>query len=366
MTSRAEHVPSLDVLRGLLALAVATYHFQTWTRVFGSGTSASNTVAVIGIYSVEGFFIISGFCFFHLYSHTSFGARALKLFYVKRFLRLAPLYYFALLLNLVLGRPVGAMGWTRLLENITLSFGLFHPNHARVLGGWSVGLEVVFYLAFPLLAWLVRSRVALYGASGLLIALAVVHPMNISAGASQWVRFHAYVELPNHAFLFLLGGIVADLRRLVPTRIPSWGLAFGVALVVAISALLQPHFYDHFDVMTGLPRVRHLTACFATVLLAGFHVPYAGVLARPLHRLGDLSYSLYLLHPFASVAAIALVPVAISPVLTFGLGMILTLVFAALSRHFVEQPAIDWGKRLAGRAVRRSACADDARPRPVC
>ena len=359
MRSRPEHVPSLDILRGFLALAVAIYHFQSWTRVFGSGTAASSTVAVLGIYSVQGFFIISGFCFFHLYTAPSFSRRELKHFYVKRFLRLAPLYYFAFALNVLLEQPVGPLSFQRVLENLTLSFGLFHPNHARVLGGWSIGLEVVFYLAFPMLVWLLRARVALYLATLALMGVAYNHSTNLDPSLSQWVRFDAYVELPNHAFLFLLGGVVADVRRHVSVRLGRFPLLAALVALAAISTQLQGRFYDHFEVMTGMARVQHLTVCFLLVLLVGLHASRDGFLAQPLRWLGDHSYSVYLLHPFASLAATSLIAVQSSPRLAFAFGISLTLIFAALSRYLVEQPAIDWGKRLTRAEVTPAPSSHD-------
>ncbi len=346
MRSRPEHVPSLDVLRGFLALFVAIYHFQSWTRVFGTSTAASNTVAVLGIYSVQGFFIISGFCFFHLYAGKRFNGVDLKHFYLKRFLRIAPLYYLAFALNVVLSQPVGPMPWQRVLENLTLTFGLFHPNHGRVLGGWSIGVEMVFYFAFPVLAWFLRKRGALYLAALALMGLAYRYALDAPADASPWVRFDAYVQLPNHGFLFLLGGVVADLRRQLTLRISTLPLLAGLALVAGISASLQPQFYDHFDVMAGVSRVHHLVACFVIVLLVGFHDLRAGSLVRPLRFLGDHSYSVYLLHPFASLVALSWVSAQQRPELAFGVGLTLTLVFSAISHYFVEQPAIAWGKRL--------------------
>lgn len=349
MRLRPPHVPSLDMLRGVLALAVAVYHFQSWTRVFGSHTSASNTVAVLGIYAVQGFFIISGFCFFHLYAGTHFGGAQLKAFYLKRFLRLAPLYYLALALNVLLDQPVGPMTWQRVVENLTLSFGLFHPNHARVLGGWSIGIEVVFYLAFPWLAWLLRTRAALYAATVALMGVALLHASKLTISDSQWVRFDAYVELPNHAFLFLLGGVVADLMRSTRSRLPTWLTGIALALVALVAAEQQAHFYDHFDVMGGSARVRLLAASFLVVLLVALHASEEGLLSRPLRWLGDHSYSVYLLHPFASFAATSWVSVEKKPELAFALGMALTLLFSALSRYLVEQPAIELGKRLTSR-----------------
>ncbi len=341
-------MPSLDGLRGLLALSVAAYHFSGWTHVFGRGTPASSAVAVLGIYGVEGFFIISGFCFFHLYGETGLDARGLRGFHLKRYLRIAPLYYVALVLNVVGAQPVGPLTWTRALENLTLTFGLFHPNHARVLGGWSIGIEYVFYLVFPLLVWLVRRRSVLYAVTLALMALAVVHGISAPVSESIWVRFDRYVEVPNHAFLFLWGGVIADLRRRVSARVSSAGLFFGLTTLVLLCAAGQPPFQDHFDVMAGWPRVGLLVACFVMVLLVALHAPSEGLLQRALGWLGDHSYAVYLLHPLAVSLALWLVPVERSPRGVFALAMGLTLVFAALSRALVERPAIALGKRLSG------------------
>jgi peptidoglycan/LPS O-acetylase OafA/YrhL len=353
-SSRAQapdYVPSLDGLRGLLALFVATYHFSGWTHVFGRGTPASSVVAVLGIYGVEGFFIISGFCFFHLYGVSGVDRAGLRGFHLKRYLRIAPLYYVAFALNVLLAQPVGPMTWQRVLENVTLTFGLFHPNHARVLGGWSIGIEYVFYLAFPVLAWLLRRRGALYLATLALMGLAVAHALTAPEAASMWQRFDRYVELPNHAFLFLWGGVVADVRRHSPARLSSARLALGLAILVLLCAVGQPAFQDHFDVMSGWARARLLAACFVMVLLVALHAPSAGRVQRALGWLGDHSYAVYLLHPFAGLLALWLVPVGRWPLAVFALGMLLTLLFSALSRALVERPAIALGKRLAAPSV---------------
>ena len=342
-----DYVPSLDGLRGVLALFVAVYHFSGWTHVFGRGTPASSVVAVLGIYGVEGFFIISGFCFFHIYGVAGIERRALRGFHLKRYLRIAPLYYVAFALNLVLAQPVGPMTWPRVVENLTLSFGLFHPNHSRVLGGWSIGIEYVFYLAFPLLAWLLRRREVLYLGVLVLMSLAVAHAYAAPPTTSIWERFDRYVELPNHAFLFLWGGVVADLRRRVSARLSTRGLIVGLAALGLACAYGQGSFLDHFDIMAGWPRARLLAACFVMSLMVAFHAPGEGAFKRGLGRLGDYSYAIYLLHPFAGLLALSLMSVDHHPVGVFVFGVLTTVVFAALSRVLIEGPAIAWGKRLA-------------------
>ena len=107
----------------------------------------------------------------------------------------------------------------------------------------------------------------------------------------------------------------------------------------------EPPFQDHFDVMHGYRRLRYLVACFLAVALFAFQRIKPDVFMRPLRWLGDHSYSVYLLHPFASLAVTAALPGQASPATAFSFGMLATMGFAALGRHFVEAPAIRWGKR---------------------
>jgi len=216
-----------------------------------------------------------------------------------------------------------------------------------VLGGWSIGIEVVFYLAFPLLAWLTRRRWVLLSTTALLVLWACFHATQPVPTVSIWQRFNQYVELPNHAFLFLLGGVLAERRRRTEARLstlPMLVLLVGIGLWAIQN---EPPFQDHYDVMHGLLRVRYLLACFLVAWLFAFHRAEGSVFEKPLRWLGDHSYSVYLLHPFASFAVTSLLSPLASPVTAFGLGMLVTLGFAALSRHWIEAPAIAWGKRLA-------------------
>jgi len=281
-----------------------------------------------------------------LYGGLRFDARALSRFYIKRFSRIAPVFYLALGLHLLLRQSVGQLSAARLAQNLTLSFGLFHPNHAMVPGGWSIGIEYVFYLAFPWLAWWLRRRDVLYIATVALIALAVVHGPGGDAPQSVWAAFNRYVELPNHVFLFLLGGVIADLRRSAHVRCSTWLVLVALLAVVSLLAREQELFQDHFAVMLGLARARYLAACFVVTLVFAFYDLGNGRIQRLLRWLGDHSYSVYLLHPLASLVVGALVSVQHAPGRAFALALMLTLGLAALTRYLVEQPAIALGKRM--------------------
>jgi len=346
-------VQSLDILRGLMALAVAFYHFTIWYPVFQPGRFMAYTAAKVGNYGVEGFFIISGFCFFHIYGADSFRGKGLRDFHLKRFLRIAPLYYLAVLLNLVLGLEVGPPATPRmLLENATLTFGLFHPNHSMVLGGWSIGIEYVFYLAFPLLAWVAgkfRPFLALAALATILLSLPYTLYLVPEAPWTHDLKFHTYVQVANHGFLFFLGGLAAQVRARVKWRVSGvsfWLLAAGLGLV--FSRYLR-NFYDHFLVLEGPPRYVFAALCLGLVALFAFRDFPASPLKRAGIFLGEISYSVYLIHPFAQEALLRLFPGGVAPALGFALGLVLTLGLATVTHRWIERPAMDLGKRLTAK-----------------
>jgi exopolysaccharide production protein ExoZ len=347
-----ERVAALDMLRGLLALCVAIYHLGVWTRAFQDG--ARSAVVVLGVYSVEGFFLISGFCFFHLYAGRRFDRHELRRFHIKRFFRIAPLYYCAMLLGVVFAfdQTVGPrVTLARVATNISMSFGLIHPNHAMVLGGWSIGLEYVFYLVFPVLAFVARSRLALYAMALALLCWAVPYNFDVVQNAAVPRRFHAYVQIPNHACLFLLGALVADLRGHVRTRISVPVLLALLCVIGWGAALSQPPLIEHLEVMVGFARAKYVALCSLVVLLFAFtRLPSEAAQRRglaPFAWLGELSYSVYLMHPFAWLMVEPFLPAQLSALALVACGLGATLLLASITWRVVERPCNALGHWLA-------------------
>jgi len=342
----AERVELLDVLRGLMALAVAVYHLSIWTHAVQG--AARNGIVLLGIYSVEGFFVISGFCMFHLYRGARFEPRS---FYIKRFFRIAPLYYVAMTVALSgvcahAGIPSTAFTWPRLIGNLTLSFGLFHPNHALVLGGWSIGIEFVFYLILPLLLWLTKRWAILYLLLVLAIGCAIPFSFGRIQAAEEARRFHVYVLIPNQVFLFLAGAAIADLRSRTSWRLPLLQVLGTLGVMLWLAASTQPPFSDHLDVMVGWARVKYVLLCVFAVASCAFCARTRPRFVQPLTRLGDLSYSVYLMHPAAWAAVALLLPPATSSMTRLICGVVATLGLASVTQRFIEKPAIACGRNL--------------------
>jgi exopolysaccharide production protein ExoZ len=353
---RLDRIDAIDALRGLMALGVVAYHLQVWTGLLGG--AARTAVVVLGIYGVEGFFVVSGFCMFHRHAQTSLSGAALLRFHVRRFFRIAPLYYLAIVLTLAVHPMYRAtFSWGRLLENLTLGFGLVHPNHSFVVGGWSIGLEYVFYLALPGLLWLGRRPPALHALTILLIACSAYYSFVKLEAVGDAHRFHAYVELPNHAFAFLIGALIAPLRARAAFRI-GW-LPAGLALgwLVCVAACSQPELRDHFEVVLGVARLKYVALCSAVVLLFAFvrdPRPGSHTTRSLASALGNLSYPLYLIHPIAWQLLQAALPSTAPPTARFACGLFAALALAAITHRWLERPAIEYAdRRLAGWDARR-------------
>lgn len=329
-----------------MALAVVAYHTSLWTEVFAPGGSTTTMLAKLGIYGVQGFFVISGFCFFHLYGETIFDGPALRIFFLKRWMRLAPLFFVVVGLNLLFHQKAGPDPSLRMIaENLTLTFGFFHPNHALAVGGWSIGVEAVFYAALPSLILFTRAHKGfLYLFAAILIWASTLWTFHLVLEAEPWNRFHAYVQVSNHAFLFLLGGILAHLRSRTAFRLKP--LPFGILLMLlaAITFGIHRGFYDHFDIMAGPARYQFSALCVAVVGCFAFIDVKESKGIHPLVVLGDLSYGTYLLHPLAN-ALILWAGMNKQGWLAFSLGLALTLVLAYGSHRFIEKPAMALARR---------------------
>lgn len=341
MEQSSARIYSLDILRGLMALAVVVYHTSLWTELFAPGGSTTTMLAKLGIYGVQGFFVISGFCFFHLYGETRFDASALRIFFLKRWMRLAPLFFVVVGLNLLFHQKAGPSPSLRMIaENLTLTFGFFHPNHALAVGGWSIGVEAVFYAALPSLILFTRAHKGfLYLFAAILIWASTPWTLHWVLEAEPWNRFHAYVQVANHAFLFLLGGILAHLRSKTAFRLGPLPFAILLVAIAAITFSIHRGFYDHFDIMAGPARYQFSALCVAVVGCFAFTDVKESKSIHPFVVLGDWSYGTYLLHPLANTLLLW-VGVNKQGWLPFSLGLALTLVFAFCANRMIEKPAM--------------------------
>jgi peptidoglycan/LPS O-acetylase OafA/YrhL len=319
---RAGHLLQLDGLRTVAIALVLTEHLlplhrslQDWFPSL-RGLKPGQIVPPLGFVGVSLFFVLSGFLITRilldcrqrrLEGGSSLG-RELRVFYLRRTLRIFPLYYATLLLLALLPDPGSQTDFgvrqihDRLPYHLTYTFNwLFSLPEHYGRGGferhfWSLCVEEQFYLLWPwviLLAprrWLVPALLATFA---------------LGPAWRAWFHFRdwpwQFTMFPTPACLDLLaaGGLVAVAWNTRARPFLLWGcLLLGVpAAAMAVGLYRSNWLLDQRVIL----QQTALALCFAAFV--GFTakgVPVIGkVLAyAPIAYLGKISYAMYVFHNF--------------------------------------------------------------------
>lgn len=289
---------TIDYLRGLLALSVVLYHFSGWT--YGGGQDVSTILGKLGIYAVSGFFVISGISIYLSYHNCIWNRKTTTGFFVRRFLRLAPGYWVAALLVIVwryMSDDNYSPNWSVYFNNFTLLFGFFKPTKYMVAGGWSIGVEVVFYAIFPIMVVLFKNKIGMYAV--LISSLAVYFFFGsfvITTDTDISDAWRYYINPFNQMAFFVGGMLVAKYLNKINSMLPQ-----KTILILLVFSILLFVFYPvsgHWvEIITGMNRVWLTLITIVIVLfLAATDYPPGRMFGRVLEFLGNISYSLYLLH----------------------------------------------------------------------
>jgi peptidoglycan/LPS O-acetylase OafA/YrhL len=311
------HVPALDGVRGLAILLVLVSHLMLFND---TGSRLEDSLAALrglGWTGVDLFFVLSGFLITGILYDTLHDAHYFRSFYMRRFLRIFPLYYGFLFFLMILGhwspiawdgRQISLLTYT---QNTTLPFPVtdFHPGPWADLGHfWSLAVEEQFYLVWPLLVFLVRDRRRLMALALALSGIALLLRIGFYFhGASPLTIF---MVTPCRMDTLLLGGWAALAIRGPRTRLPRrWmiPLALAAAAVIVVSTLAQTLSRAGQDMRSGFfgATFGYLVIAIGGVALLFNSVDTESTAHRLfrwsfLRSLGKYSYGMYVLHIFVA------------------------------------------------------------------
>lgn len=274
--SKAEPRPfrAIDGFRGIAALGVVLFHYS-FDILPSTSPSPMKPVFQYGVFGVEVFFVLSGFVIPYSMVRGGYGWSTIGPFMLKRYLRIAPLAYFSALLMIlyhaaavwVLGRPVATDDWPGVNLRSILGNLLFHPEPFGTewynFVFWTLAVEFQFYLVIALLLPLLVQREHPVRNASIMLAIVGVSPL------FDGYFFHdsAYFVLGLSVFLFRQG--------VIGTR--------SCAFLITASTLAAAHK------MEWVPLALALTT---TAMLLW----RPGMGNRFTDWLGDMSYTVYLLH----------------------------------------------------------------------
>jgi peptidoglycan/LPS O-acetylase OafA/YrhL len=299
------------------------------------------------LYGVYIFFVLSGASMTIAYGRRFEGGFPVARYLAQRYLRLAPLFALVTLYVVLVELRLHGASTTlalKFVENVTFAFGVMNPGTtALATGAWSLGIEFVFYLVFPLLAAL-RGRplvLGLVALASMVLQLLFVH---LTLGESSLeLRWAEYTQFGSFVGYFVAGvALGASLERGATTAW-AWVPFLGLSAVIALGS--GP---DATTSLIGARGVLLAAASVALVAVAGrLTVPRAlvGVSAW----LGDISYALYLLHPlvFGAVASRHLLQAsqADSPRRFVAVALVASLALSTVVYLLFEKRVLAWGKR---------------------
>jgi len=365
----------LDILRGVAALMVVTFHYKHFLFISDSAgfdtahlpfTEVLSPLYVYGQYFVELFFSISGYVFFWLYS-TAIADRHISIttFVIARFARLYPLY---LLTFLLVGAGQGLFyhlyGSTFIYHNQTpWSFLLnlvmvqeWVPNTQMSYNGpaWSISVEVFLYALFFLLCFMRQNRPLIVTAVVCFGILFKVRFLDIWPDFARGVPNFFLGGLVFYAAQALRGGCHEVWRRQIETAL-SWLLpVLWLAVAVIAHPVYQPaadwldaHHMRLVQHVFGEDGFVYILLPLTLLLIALKHGRWPSQRLRKAAWLGDISYSVYLWH-FPLQLLVMLIAARYSPAvrtalfgspLAFIAFMTLACGVAWLSYRWFEMPA---------------------------
>ena len=335
-----ERLTFLDFLRGIAALAVCFEHagYRLWPHF----RELTHTYFSFGKFGVTAFFLPSGF----VIPYSLERGNSLGRFWVSRFFRLYPLYWFSILVTVIF-LCFGVAGVTdvgqdgHLARNVLINLTMFQElvGVRNVLGPYyTLAMEMAFYIGFSILFLQKMNRRSLliaWLASTALAALSISVPLALGRRVPLAGLFYFMCLAVGTAIYRNFTGEVSDKS------------VFALLGFIALSTPVE--IYCNYVLIKKADPLEHYAFC---AVLASWSTAYVVFLAAYLlkaHRfprifvgLGTISYSVYLLHPPLQLV----VPVWPNPIYSLLAMLGLTIAVSSCAYRFIEQPGIVLGRRI--------------------
>jgi peptidoglycan/LPS O-acetylase OafA/YrhL len=323
-------IPALDGVRGVAILLVFTVHYAVaWTMLFPAAANDANATGLfadmafsLGNAGVDLFMALSGYL---IYDHLMRKPQGFAPYFRRRARRIFPPYLvvLAIYVGLMLLDPAksklpaqfaGAVIY--IVECALLIPGFF--GRPPIVGiAWSLTYEMLFYLLLPLLIFTTGLRRR--GFFTRLTCLLLV--------ATGLLLFAYHVQFHERTVMFISGMVVREVlvrcRYALPRPRLTEGVAIaGVCVAVGYMALWRgPMPFTNVEFPQSFWRALVLATAFPAMIATSLGVNgiFRAVFEfRPFRRLGEVSYSFYLLHNLTMRVALAWLIPHVTPAMAGG------------------------------------------------
>lgn len=362
-TSRGR-LDGIESLRAYAAIAIIFFHL-----VGSGGAILPPSLSFIGTHFAMGvplFFILSGFSMAYGYFGKLNSESAISHYFLRRFTRIAPLFYVMIVFQLLVLYFVNGITHSPLDVFLHAAFVfnvIPHLTEGIVPASWTIGVEMVFYTLFPLV--IMFCKTAVRSIAVVVLSTAVATKFNIDM-------------MPHEAQLasFIYHNFVVNLPFFL------WGIAFFHIHQAIVSKVGESyHRYLCWALLAvgfaGLLFIYHNTSMFMYFTMAGLRTTWDTLWSIPLgiicvalalhpsrilsnkvtQYLGKISFSLYLVHPsvlyglgqkgfYIWVYSFFPENLAAGYFASLIISLLIVTAISTVTFRYIEQPGMDWGKRL--------------------
>lgn len=340
-------LPGLHGLRCFAALAVVIFHLKgialvpppasiMWlTDTFGS--------------SVRLFFLLSAFSLMYSTLPSTGAPDWIRGYAVKRFFRIAPAFYLMIVLTLLWNHYLRGTKTEigEIILNLSFLFGLVSDRQTSiVLGGWTIGSEVIFYALFPLIIGVVRGlKSALVFLVLAIIVGVATASLSLAEGQPWWLYAMSF---PLQLEYFSAGVVVFFIFQ--RTDAATFNKHFWTLLTSCLVMYAVVVWCDGL-----IDRIVQM-ALFGLLCLWQAHRPSRLLSSRFAVFWGERSYGIYLIHsPLLVILRpqFAAITSAFGPTIGYFVSLVVALIATLILAHviyvLVERPGILLGRQILAR-----------------
>lgn len=356
----------IESLRGIAILGVLLVHSAVATRQTGLVFELGFT----GQRGVQLFYVVSAFTLCYSLDRRKQEHRPLRNFYIRRFFRIAPLFYLVILINFLLRfiapdlSPQSGLSIGEILLGVFFLNGLSpHAINLVVAGGWSIAVETSFYLVLPLLHRHInkieRAVVSSIFAACALTGLSWYLIIHCAGDSELLTEYFSFLWFPIEFPIFLIGIIAFCVwSRYIDRKLDGSMLKRRLSITLLVASCLVYWCCLPFNNIKLYPS----SLLFLPLLLALSLYPWSFLVNRFTRFVGKISYSLYLVHlvvlvivsaamksldahPSHLVTQYVLHRRTALPLFYFGFFSVSVLI-SMLTWKYIEQPGIRLGRAL--------------------
>ena len=357
MNQNKVYFPNLNGIRFIAAMMVIIHHIEQTRFNFNipnywKTLSTQHTffycyppIYIIGRLGVILFFVLSGFLITYLLlaEKDSYTKIDIKKFYIRRILRIWPLYFLIILLALFVFPHIRCFCTETIVYNYRyyILFGLLFPNVVWAFLGnvpyaahtWSIGTEEQFYILWPFLVQYFKknilailfSIIALYLVVKIVLASAITNFLPYKEMITRfWTTFNIDCMAIGGVFAYLLFTKNNNLKLLL-NNYTFYSLIVSTILLIAKGVYIPNYYYEIYAVLFGILILNFAANKNIHVSLENKYFTF----------LGTISYGLYMYQPICLVFCLKLLfYYKIYTTLTYYAFSICSTIFVASVSYF--------------------------------